>query len=131
MHSKCCEKGYISGFKNGFKQYLRSGSGSIGSARFWLPGSGSKKKNIKQKLQNKLFYTNPKSKLLKKRDFTNFLTSEWLIKFYIKKSQERRKIIIQFCFVNISKSYNNLHGLDPEPLFFQCGSESASKLKGS
>jgi len=43
MHSKCCEKGYISGFKNGFKQYLRSGSGSIGSARFWLPGSGSAK----------------------------------------------------------------------------------------
>ena len=62
-------------------------------------------------------------------------------------SQERRKIIIQFCFVNISKSYNNLHGLDPEPLcfqcgsnnlhgldpeplFFQCGSGSASKIKG-
>jgi len=69
----------------GKKQCLGSG--------FWLPGSrsGSSKicgsmdpdprgkistKNCKKKLHLK-----PKSELLKKRDYTNFLISEWFIKF--------------------------------------------------
>ena len=50
------------------------GSGSVGSARLWLPGSGSrsaklcgsKGQNINQKLQKKILISKPKSELLKK-----------------------------------------------------------------
>ncbi len=43
------------------------GSGAVGSARFWLPGFGSKGQNINQKLQKKAFLLlKLKSELLKK-----------------------------------------------------------------
>jgi len=87
MHSKCCEKGYISGFKNGFKQYLRSGSGSIGSARFWLPGSGSAK-----------IWTFEKSEIIK-----IFLILNGLSSFRIKISKNP-KILKLFLLKKISKS---------------------------
>ena len=40
-----------------FKPVLGSGSGFVGSARFWLPGSESKGSNINQKLQKELSYS--------------------------------------------------------------------------
>ena len=84
MHSKCCEKGYISGFKNGFKQYLGSGSGSIGSARFWLPGSGSAK-----------IWTFEKSEIMKISLILNGSSS-----FRIKISKKTKTFKIIFCSKN-------------------------------
>ena len=61
-------------------QCLGSGSGSVGSARFWLPGSGSAKicrypdprGKISTKNGKKNFFTpKPHSELLKKRDYKN------------------------------------------------------------
>ena len=64
------------------------GSRSIGSARFWLPGSGSGYAKIcgstdsDPKTAKKTFLLlKPKSELLKKKDYKNFLISEWFIKF--------------------------------------------------
>ena len=74
------------------------GSGSVGSARFWLPGSGSGsgsakicgstdpnpkgKKQQKTAKKNLFLLQNHKSELLKnKKDYKNFLISEWSIKF--------------------------------------------------
>ena len=39
--------------------YLKQclGSGSVGSAKCWLPGSGSKRQNINQKLQQQKNFT--------------------------------------------------------------------------
>ena len=69
------------------------GSGSCEFARFWLPGSGSAKIcgstdpdpmgkiSTKNCINKKNFISKPKSELLKKRDYKNFLISEWFIKF--------------------------------------------------
>ena len=47
-----------------------------------IHGSGFKGYNINQKLQKKTYLLlKPKSELLKKRDYKNFLISEWFIKF--------------------------------------------------
>ena len=65
-------------------------SRSVGSARFWLPGSGfaknmrihesgSKGYNINQKLQKRTFLSlKPKSELLKIRDYKNFMVHKVL-----------------------------------------------------
>ena len=73
--------------KNSFiytwRQCLGSGSGSVGSARFWLPGSGSAKicgstnpdqgGKISTKNCKKTFLLlKPKSELLKKMEITKF-----------------------------------------------------------
>ena len=68
-------------------------SGSVGSARFWLPGSGSLKicestdpeqrAKFQPKTEKKNFFT-LKTQIWtfdKKRDSKNFLNSEWFIKF--------------------------------------------------
>ena len=47
-----------------------------------IQGSGSKGQNINQKLQKKNLLSKPKSELLKKKkDYKNYLISEWFIKF--------------------------------------------------
>ena len=46
-----------------------------------IHGSGSKGQIINQILQKKYLLSKPKSELLKKRDYKNFLISEWFIKF--------------------------------------------------
>ena len=81
-----------------FRQCLGSGSGSVGSARFWLPGSGFAKicgstdpdprgkistKNCKKK---KFYSQNPNPNYWK--NYKNFLISEWFIKFYHKNKRK-------------------------------------------
>ena len=69
-----------------FKQCI--GSGAVGSTGFRLPGSGSAKlcgstdpaKYQLKHAKNKILLSKSKSEL-KKRDYKNFLISEWLIKF--------------------------------------------------
>ena len=100
-----------------FKQCL--GSGSVGSARFWLPGSGYAKifgstdpdprgKISTKNCKKKILISKPKSELLKKR-------------FALLK--------------NFSKFLRNNLDLDPDPFFSSAdpgsGSGSASKLVGS
>ena len=63
--------------------------GSVGSARFWLPGSGSAKTcgSTNPDPRGKISTKNCKKKLItlkpkfEKKDYKNFLISEWFIKF--------------------------------------------------
>ena len=60
-HLKCFEI-CSSQFLDPQNQCLGSGFGSVGSARFWLPGSGSAKiqgANLNQKRQKKIYSQNP------------------------------------------------------------------------
>ena len=69
--------------------FLCLGSGSVGSARFWLPPDPRGKISTKNCKKKPSLLLNPKSELLKKkRDYKIFLMSEWFIKFWIKIKQK-------------------------------------------
>ena len=91
------------------KLYIQClGSGSVGSARFWFPGSWSAKicgstdprgkiltKNCKE---NPFLLLKPKSELLKKREIIK--VSSFLNGFRIKISEKKSNLKIIFCYKN-------------------------------
>ena len=84
-----------------------------------IQGAKYQPKTAKKKLPQ------PKSELLKKRDYINFLI---LKGFSIKISEEIENW--KFCFVKkFSTFYRNI--LDPDPFFPSADPGSASKLNGS
>ena len=105
------------------------GSGSVGSAKVWLPGSGSRFEKIcgstdptKNCKKNKILILNLNLNYWKKE----IIKSSWLLdgasSFSIKISAKKTKIeIFKFCYVNknlVNLKKNNLDldtDLDPDP----------------
>jgi len=75
------------------------GSGSVGSARFWLPGFGSKEQNINLKLKKKKFYSQTpnlnyyKGEIIKISLFLNG-SSSFSIKISYKNKTKNLKILL-------------------------------------
>ena len=64
----------------------------------------------------------------KKRDYKNFLISEWFIKFQHKIKQKKTKLFENFAsLIFFSKFYGN--NQDPDPFFSQRGSRIRIKIK--
>ena len=71
--------------------------------------------NIDQKLQKRNFYS-PVQNLNRRKIKKKFLIPKWVIKFKHENKRKKIKIICQFCCSKkFSKSYRNVHDLDPNP----------------